>query len=477
MFSNFKEAKAFCAENKIKMIDFKMVDIDGRWRHLTIPEARFEERLLETGIGFDGSNYGYARVERSDMVLVPILSTAIVDEFAEVPTLSMIGDVMVIDLPDNRPFDQYPRNVVKNAVRYMRTLGIADQMIIGPEFEFHIFDNVNYQTQGNRVSFQIDTSQAAWNTGCQSADNKGFKLDRKAGYHADLPHDITYDLRSKICLLLERFGVKVKYHHHEVGGSGQVEVEVEMGELVEMADKTMLLKYVVKNAALKDGRTATFMPKPLYNEAGNGMHVHMQLFKDRQPIFYDERGYAQLSETALNFIGGLLTHAASLCAFTNPSTNSFKRLVPGFEAPVTLGYATSNRSAVIRIPAYAKAPDQKRFEFRSPDATCNPYYAYAAILMAGIDGVIKKIDPSKQGWGPFDLNLYNLPEDEKAKIKSLPRSLDEALDALETDHEYLTKGGVFPEELIKIWLRKKRNEASRINMITHPAEYEAYYDL
>lgn len=256
-----------------------------------------------------------------------------------------------------------------------------------------------------------------------------------------------------------------------------MEIEVELGDMVDMADKTMIIKYVIKNAAVQDGRTATFMPKPIYQEAGNGMHVHMLLKKDGQPIFYDKDGYSGLSRTAHYFMGGLLKHVSSLCAFTNPSTNSFKRLVPGFEAPVTIGYATSNRSAVIRIPAYAKSPDKKRFELRNPDATCNPYYAYAAILMAGLDGIRNQIDPAKEGWGPYDCNLYELSEEEKKKISSLPRSLEEALDALEADHDYLTAGGVFPPCLIEIWLKRKREEALRISQIPHPAEFEAYYDL
>ncbi len=276
---------------------------------------------------------------------------------------------------------------------------------------------------------------------------------------------------------MEDWGVKVKYHHHEVGGPGQLEIEVELADVAQMADNTMVTKYIIRNAAVAEGCTATFMPKPIYGEAGNGMHVHMLLKKDGKPLFYDENGYAQLSKLAHNFMGGLLRHAKSLCAITNPSTNSFKRLVPGFEAPVTIGYATANRSAVIRIPAYAKSPMSKRFELRNPDGTCNPYYAYAAILMAGLDGVINEIDPSANGWGPYDFNLFDLPEEEKAKIDSLPKSLDEALDALEADHDYLTKGGVFPERLIKIWIDRKRKEAARINQIPHPAEFERYYDL
>ena len=276
---------------------------------------------------------------------------------------------------------------------------------------------------------------------------------------------------------MEDWGVKVKYHHHEVGGPGQLEIEVELADVAQMADNTMVTKYIIRNAAVAEGCTATFMPKPIYGEAGNGMHVHMLLKKDGKPLFYDENGYAQLSKLAHNFMGGLLRHAKSLCAITNPSTNSFKRLVPGFEAPVTIGYATANRSAVIRIPAYAKSPMSKRFELRNPDGTCNPYYAYAAILMAGLDGVINEIDPSANGWGPYDFNLFDLPEEEKAKIDSLPKSLDEALDALEADHDYLTKGGVFPERLIEIWIDRKRKEAARINQIPHPAEFERYYDL
>jgi glutamine synthetase len=262
-----------------------------------------------------------------------------------------------------------------------------------------------------------------------------------------------------------------------VGGSGQLEFEVELGGMLEMADKTMMTKYLIKNAAISENKTATFMPKPIYGEAGNGLHVHIHLFKDGQPLFYDERGYSQLSDTALYFIGGLLTHVKALCAFTNPSTNSYKRLVPGYEAPVTIGYATSNRSSVIRIPAYAKAPEDKRFELRSPDGTCNPYYAYAAMLMAGLDGISKKIDPAKQGFGPYDINLYKLSEREQKNIKQLPRTLDEALDALETDNDFLTAGGVFPKRLIEIWVENKRAESARYNRIPQPVEFEMYYDL
>jgi len=476
MFQNLQQTKDFCRENDIKMIDFMMIDLDGRWRHLTIPAGRLTEHTMEHGIGFDGSNYGFAPVEKSDMVFIPDLSSAYVDEFAEVPTLAMIGDVFVIDLPKNRRFDQDPRNVAYHAQEYMKRLGIADEMRIGPEFEFHVFDHISYEVSPNYSKYEIDTDQAEWNTG-DAEHNLGYKMARKGGYHMAPPLDRLSGFRSRVTMLMEKQGIMVKYHHHEVGGPGQLELEVEFGSMLEMADKTMMTKYLIKNAAVSENKTATFMPKPIYEEAGNGMHVHMHLFKDGKPLFYDARGYAQLSETAIHFIGGLLTHVKALCAFTNPSTNSYKRLTPGYEAPVTIGYATSNRSSVIRIPAYAKLPEDKRFELRSPDGTCNPYYAYAAILMAGLDGVQKKIDPQKAGFGPYDFNLYNLSEEEQKSIKQLPRTLDEALDALEADSEFLTAGGVFPRRLIEIWIKNRRAEAAKYNQLPHPVEFELYYDL
>jgi glutamine synthetase len=476
MFENLKQARQFCEENEILMVDFMMIDIDGRWRHLTMPIERFTEDILVDGVGFDGSNYGFAPIEKSDMVFVPDLSSACVDVFEEIPTLAMIGDVYVIDLPNNYRFDQYPRNVATRAQEYMKELGIADEMRIGPEFEFHVFDHVSYEVEPSGSYYSVDTEQAEWNTG-DDGENLGYKMPLKGGYHMALPMDRLSGFRSRLTILMEKQGIAVKYHHHEVGGPGQLEIEVEMGGMVEMSDKTMMTKYLVKNLAFAEGKTATFMPKPIFAEAGNGMHVHMHLFKDGNPLFYDENGYSQLSDMALHFIGGLLTHARALCAFTNPSTNSYKRLVPGYEAPVTIGYATSNRSSVVRIPAYAKGPNKKRFELRSPDGTCNPYYAFSAILMAGLDGIQKKIDPSKEGYGPYDFNLYALSEEEQKKIKQLPRSLDEALDALQADSEFLTAGGVFPQRLIDIWIEKRRKDTAKYNQLPQPIEFEMYYDL
>ncbi|MCR4690928.1 MAG: type I glutamate--ammonia ligase [Lachnospiraceae bacterium] len=476
MAKTLKDIQKLIAEENIAFVDFKLTDIDGRWRHLSIPAERLTEATMEHGIGFDGSNYGYAPVENSDMVFIPVLDSAVIDTYAEVPTLSMIGDVRIIDLPSNRPFDQYPRNVAIRALEFMNEMGVADKMLIGPEYEFYIFDTVHFMVNSHHVYSELFSSQASWASDDEE-NNFGYQVAAGKGYHTTLPMDINADLRSRMCLSMKDWGIDVKYHHPEVGGSGQMEIEVELGDMLKLADDTMSAKYVIKNEAVAEGCTATFMPKPLGGEAGSGMHVHMLLFKDGKPVFYDPEGYAQLSKEAHYFMGGLLTHAASLCAITNPSTNSYKRLVPGFEAPVTIGYATANRSAVIRIPAYAKTPETKRFELRNPDATCNPYYAYSAILMAGLDGIKNKIDPHEKGWGPFDCNLFDLPDEEKAKLTGLPASLPEALDALERDHEYLTAGGVFPKRLIDQMIKRLRKTNDEISRIPHPAEFAMYYDL
>ena len=461
-------------ENDIKMVDFKMVDINGQYRHVTILAENFNEDTMKYGVGFDASNYGYAVVEKSDMVFIPDPDTAMIDPFCEIPTLTMTGNAMIIDSPENRPLAQYPRNIVLAAEKYMQDSGIADTMLILPEFEFYLFDNVGWDVQPNCIAATVDANQSYWNS---ANEGMGCVVPKQKNYHIAKPFDQTYECRSEMCLLMKEAGIEINYHHPEVAASGQFEIEPQLGQMSKMADATMLIKYIIHNTALKYGKSATFMPKPIYGEAGSGMHVHMLLLKDGKPVFSDDNGYAHLSETAHYFMGGLLKHIASLCALTNPSTNSFKRLVPGYEAPVTVGYATSNRSAVIRIPAYAKSPEKRRFELRNPDATCNPYFCYAAILMAGLDGVKNKIDPHANGWGPYDMNLYNLPDEEKAKLKGLPTSLDAALNALEADHDYLTAGGVFPEELIKNFIKSKRAECAQLAAIPHPAEFDKYYNL
>ena len=474
MNEKIKALMQLIREKDIKMVDFKMVDINGQFRHVTIPAHSFSEETMVSGIGFDASNYGYAVVEKSDMVFIPDPDTAMIDPFCEIPTLSMSGNAMIIDSPKNRPLAQYPRNIVLAAEQYMKDSGIADTMLILPEFEFYLFDNVGWEVQSNSIAMHLDAKQSYWNS---YDEGKGNVVAKQKAYHIAKPYDTSYECRSEMCMLMEEAGIRVKDHHPEVAASGQFEIEPMLGKMSTMADATMTIKYIIKNTAAKYGKSATLMPKPIFGEAGSGMHVHMLLLKDGEPVFSDDNGYAHLSETAHYFIGGLLRHIASLCAITNPSTNSFKRLIPGFEAPVTVGYATSNRSAVIRIPAYAKQPSERRFELRNPDATCNPYFCYAAILMAGLDGVKNKIDPKKNGWGPYDMNLYNLPEEEKKKLQGLPTSLDQALDALEKDHDYLTAGGVFPEELIAGFIKTKRKECSEIAKIPHPVEFEKYYNL
>ena len=461
-------------EQNIQMVDFKMVDIHGQFRHVTIPAKNFNEETMTNGIGFDASNYGYAVVEKSDMVFIPDPDTAVIDPFCQVPTLSMTGNAMIIDYPANRPLAQYPRNIVLAAEQYMKDSGIADTMLILPEFEFYLFNQVGWEVQPYAIGMNLDYDQSYWNSGIQG---HGVVVPKQKNYHIAKPFDPTYECRSEMCLLMEEAGIPIKYHHPEVSASGQFEIEPKLGKMSTMADASMMIKYIIRNTALKHGMSATLMPKPVYGEAGNGMHVHMLLLKDGEPVFSDDNGYSHLSKEAHWFMGGLLKHIASLCALTNPSTNSFKRLVPGFEAPVTVGYATSNRSAVIRIPAYAKTPNLRRFELRNPDATCNPYFCYAALLMAGLDGIKNQIDPHENGWGPYDMNLYNLPEEEKKKLKGLPTSLGEALDALEADHDYLTAGGVFPEELLKNFIKTKRAECAELAKIPHPAEFEKYYNL
>ena len=474
MFKDIKEVQNFIKEKGVRFVDFKMIDLKGRWKHLSIPAENFKPSIMEEGIGFDGSNYGYADVKNSDMVFIPDLKTAVIDPFVEETTLTMMGDVYVIRDPENIPFDQYPRNIVRNAINYLKETGIGDEMIIGPEYEFHVFDSVSRKVSASESFYKLTSTESHWSA--SDSDSLGYHNRYNGGYHCDIPNDLTYDLRNEICRNLDLFGVKVKYHHHEVGGSGQLEIEVELDDMLKLADDTLAVKYVIRNTAAINGVTATLMPKPVYGEAGNGMHVHMLIKKNGENVFYGNE-YAGLSQTALYFIGGLLKHVRALCALTNPSTNSYKRLLPGFEAPVTIGYALANRSSVIRIPGYAKNSDKKRFELRSPDATCNPYLAYSAILMAGLDGVVNKIDPKDHNWGPFDFNLYDLSEEEKRHLEHLPKSLDEAIEALEQDHDFLMVNNVFPEALIKAWIAALKKDSRRVNNVPNPAEFDLYYDL
>lgn len=473
MFKNIEEVKKFIKKNEIEFVDFKLVDFRGRFRHLTIPASNLDETTMKYGIGFDASNYGYAKVEKSDMVFYPDLSSAIYDPFSSVNTLTMLANVYEIG-EKNVPFNQYPRNVINAAIKYMKDSKIADEALIGPEYEFTLIDTMSYSVKPNNISVQIDSSESELSSDDEYSGSYHSKA--KGGYHVDTPCDRNFDLRNDMCSIMKDFGIDVKYHHHEVGGTGQEEIEIQMSELSKAADDTMLVKYIVKNCADMNDMAATFMPKPIYGEAGNGMHVHIILKKNGKDIFYKKGCYSNLSKEALYFIGGLLTHIKSICAFANPTTNSYKRLIPGFEAPVTIGYATSNRSSVIRIPSYAKDNDT-RFELRNPDATCNPYYAYAAILLAGIDGIKNKIDPTNKNWGPFDFNLYDLSDKQKASLDHLPRNIYDAIDELKKDNEYLLAGNVFNSEIINKWIETIKAEADEINNIPHPAEFGQIFDL
>ena len=481
MCKTYEDFQVLARAHGIKMVDFKEVDLDGRWHHLSIPVERFTPALLEKGIGFDGSSYGFLTVEKSDMVFLPDLTSAFVDPIIEIPTITMIGDIYRITDNGYVRFESDPRGVAEKAEQFMKETGISDNCLFGPEFEFYVLDNIEFRNEINHIEVHLDSAQAAWNSIGSPYDpvgnNPGYKVRGHGGYHADLPYDASYNLRNTMVRALEDCGIPVKYHHSENGGPGQVEIEVEFATLKEIADRTQKLKYLLKNIAIQNGKTVTFMPKPFYGECGSGMHVHLQMFNGGKPIFYDENGYSQLSDVALWAISGILEHAPALTAFCCPSTNSYKRLVPGYEAPVTVCFATSNRSAVIRVPGYARAPEDKRFEFRPSDATANPYLCYAAIVMAAVDGIQKKSDPTARGFGPYDKNMYYLTEEEKKVVGSLPKSLGEAAGALERDHDFLLNGGVFSQDLINSQLKKIRKDAEEVDIAPHPLEFKKYYDL
>jgi glutamine synthetase len=455
------------------MVDLKFTDLWGRWHHLTIPASQFGPEIMQAGVGFDGSSVGLKSVKSGDMVLIPDLRTAVRDPFWELPTLSFICTTFEADT--HAAFANDPRNVAIRAEAFLRQTGIADQSLWGPEFEFYIFDDVEYESGVNRASYRINCREADWNS---SQGGHGHYIPLHGGYHAIPPKDQSYNLRSEISLVLEEMGVPVKYHHHEVGGPGQSEIETPMMGLIQAGDATMFIKYVTKMVAHRRGQTATFMPKPLYGEAGSGMHFHQHLFLNGVNVFYDPQGYGCMSQAALYYIGGLLAHGPALLAITNPSTNSYRRLVPGYEAPVNAFFSLGNRSAAVRIPKYANQPDTARMEFRPPDATGNVYLMLAAQLMAGLDGIRNKIDPTAAGFGPFDANIFAWTDDQRSAIKSLPNSLDAALRALEADHNFLTAGDVFSEEMLFQWIDHKRHqEYYPVRNRPHPYELSLYYDV
>jgi glutamine synthetase len=472
MFTNPEAAKSYIRENEIRMIDLKFTDLGGRWHHVTLPASQFNEDLMLNGVAFDGSAVGLRPVKAGDMVLLPDLSTAFRDPFWEFPTLSFICSAYEAD--DKTPFVRDPRNIAIRAENYLRKLGIADESRWGPEYEFYVFDSVSFENRGNAASYIVESSEADWQSG---RGGHGHLIPLHGGYHAIPPKDQLFNLRSEMTLVLESMGVEVKYHHHEVGGPGQCEIETPLMNMLRCGDTTQIVKYVAKMTAHRHQKTVTFMPKPLFGEAGNGMHFHQQLYKAGRNLFFDPKGYGRLSEMALLYIGGLLTHGAALLALTNPSTNSFSRLVPGYEAPVNAFFSLGNRSAAIRVPKYADRPETARFEFRPPDATCNVYLATAAQLMAGIDGIKRKIDPRKAGFGPIDQNIFTWTEEQRKSIKPLPGSLREALDALEQDHAFLLEGEVFDVGQIEEWIKVKREEYYSVRNRPHPFEVAMYFDV
>ncbi len=473
MFQTFEQALQHVEKYGIKMVDLKFTDLWGRWHHLTIPVQQFTPALIQEGVGFDGSAVGLKSVKAGDMVLVPDLSTGFIDPFWEMPTLSFISTTLEADT--HNVFANDPRNIAIRAEAYMRETGIADESRWGPEYEFYVFDNVSYEYGINRASYCLECREADWNS---ATGGHGHYIPLHGGYHAIPPKDQLYNLRAEMSMLLEDMGIAVKYHHHEVGGPGQCEIEIPMMGLVPAGDATMMIKYVTKMAAHSHGQTATFIPKPLFGEAGSGMHFHQHLFRQGKNVFYDPNGYGCLSQTALWYIGGLLSHGPALLALTNPSTNSFRRLVPGYEAPVNAFFSLGNRSAAVRIPKYANQPDTARMEFRPPDATCNIYLALSAQLLAGLDGIQRQIDPTAAGFGPIDANIFAWTDEQRAKIKSLPGSLEEALRALEGDHDFLLAGEVFTAELIQQWIQYKWEfEAYPVRNRPHPYEMSLYFDV
>jgi glutamine synthetase len=473
MFDSFVEAEQFVLDHDVCMVDLKYADLWGRWHHVTLTASQFTPLLLEEGVGFDASSVGLKPLKAGDMVIVPDLATGFMDPFWEAPTLSFICSAREADTHIDFPRD--PRNIARRAEGYLQELGIADKSSWGPEYEFYVFDSVAFENEIHRVGYRLESSEGMWNS---PGGGLGHYIPMHGGYHAHPPRDSLYNLRSEMCLHLEAMGVPIKYHHHEVGGPGQVEIEPPLMDLLESADATMKAKYVAKMTAAARHQTATFMPKPLFGEAGNGMHFHQMLVKDGLSLFYDLEGYASLSQVALHYIGGLLSHGPALLGFTNPSTNSFRRLVPGYEAPVNLFFSVGNRSAAVRIPLYANNPTDQRIEFRPPDATCNVYLALAAQLMAGLDGIRNKIDPTEAGFGPFDSNVFTWSEAERKRIKGLPSSLGQALEALEQDHDFLLAGGVMDAEFIEDWIQyKMTHEYLEVRDRPHPYEMALYFDV
>ncbi len=467
-----KEVVSFAKEHNAKSVDFKFMDFIGTWQHFTIPIGQFNEDIFEEGLGFDGSSIrGWKSIHESDMLIVPDPTTAIIDPFMETPTLSLICNVY--DPITREAYERDPRNIAQKAEAYLKSTGIADVAYFGPEAEFFIFDDIRYDLASNKSFVFIDSVEGIWNSGREEEPNLGYKIRHKEGYFPVSPTDSQQEIREEMVRVMESVGIEVERQHHEVASAGQAEIDYKFDSLLKCADKLMWFKYIVKNVALNFGKTATFMPKPLYGDNGSGMHTHISLWKDGKPLFAGDH-YGGLSKLALYFVGGILKHARALCAITNPTTNSYRRLVPGFEAPVNLAYSSRNRSAAIRIPMYSPSPKSKRIEFRTPDPSCNGYLAFSAMLLAGLDGIENQIDPGQ----PLDKDIYALSPEELKDVPSAPGSLQEALKALKEDHQFLLKGGVFTEDVIDAWITyKTEREFNAVNLRPVPMEFFLYYDI
>ncbi|HUJ39806.1 MAG TPA: type I glutamate--ammonia ligase [Candidatus Acidoferrales bacterium] len=466
-----KQVLEFAAKNNAKMLDLRFADVPGVWQHVSYPIAELSEESFTEGFGMDGSSIrGWAAIHESDMLLVPDPKTCFMDTFREVPTLCMICDA--VDPITKQPYPRDVRYIARKAESYLSYSGVADQAFFGAEAEFFVFDNIRFDSRQNESFYFIDAEEGRWNTG-RAEHNLGYRPRYKEGYFPVPPTDHHMDLRAEMSTQMAAAGMTVECHHHEVASGGQCEIDVKFDTLVRSADNLMLFKYIVRNVAYQYGKTVTFMPKPIFGDNGSGMHTHQSLWLKGKPLFAGD-GYAGLSQTALWYIGGLLKHAPAIVAFAAPTTNSYKRLVPGYEAPVNLAYSRRNRSAAVRIPMYSPSPKAKRCEFRPPDPSCNPYLAFSAMMMAGLDGIENKINPGN----PLDKDIYDLEPEELKQVPSLPGSLDEALRALEDDHKFLLKGDVFSEEIIELWIEyKRKNEIDAVRMRPHPYEFQLYYDI
>ena len=470
-----KDVIQLAKDKEIKIVDFKLCDIHGTWQHFAVPVSELTEKVFEEGLGFDGSSIrGWRVINASDMLVVPDAATAFIDPFAANATLSLTCDV--IDPLTREVYDRDPRGIAKKAEAYLKSTGLADTAYFGPEAEFFIFDSVRYDTTSNTSFYYLDSVEGIWNRGKAQEDNGsanlGYKIRHKEGYFPVAPADKLIDIRNEMILTMISLGIEIEREHHEVATAGQAEIDIVFDTLLRTSDKMSLYKYVCKNVAYKYGKTVTFMPKPLFADNGSGMHTHQSLWKGGKPLFAGN-GYAGLSEMAIYYIGGILKHAPALCAICNPTNNSYKRLVPGYEAPVNLAYSARNRSASIRIPTYSPNPKAKRVEYRTPDPAANPYLANAAMLMAGLDGVLNKIHPGE----PLDKNLYDLPPEELAKVPHVPDSLKGALQALEADHEFLLKGNVFTQDFLNNFIELKQGEYDAVRLRPHPYEFHLYFDV